>query len=206
MTHEFYQEALQRLEPGGVLASFIPYSGASLQKLLLRTFRASFRYVTVIRGPRPYGMYLLGSQAPMVFHASTIMQVFGSRAAHADLASAPDYRSVRAASWPSIIHKLVWMTDNQVSAYAGSGPLLTDDHPLSEYFLLQDFGVGFERPALDLALVVTGLLGLLVVSIGVDALRRRRIRPSAGTTSSGQPEQEPELEPGPQPGQATYSG
>ena len=179
MTHEFYQEARQRLDPGGVLASFIPYSGQS--KLLIRTFRASFRYMTVIRGPRPYGMYLLGSQSPMDFRASAIMRVFGSRAARADLAGAPDYGPVPVTSWPSIIHRQVWLADGQVDAYTGSGPLLTDDHPLSEYFLIHDLGLRskhgqppFERPALQLALVVTGLLGLLVISVLSEALWRWR--------------------------------
>jgi hypothetical protein len=36
--------------------------------------------------------------------------------------------------------------------------------------------VGFKRPALELALVVTGLLGLLVISIGLETLWRRRMR------------------------------
>lgn len=179
MTREFYAEASQRLEPGGVLASFVPYSGGSLQKLLIRTFRASFRYVTVIRGLRPFGMYLLGSQAPMVFRDSAIRHVFGSPAARADLASAPDFHSVRVGAWPSIIRGHVWMTDGQVNAYTGAGPLLTDDHPLSEYFLIQSYGVGFERPALQLALVVTGLLGLLIVGLAVGGLWRRRVRPLA---------------------------
>ena len=176
MTRQFYQEARARLEPGGVLTSFVPYSGPALERLLLRTFRASFRYVTVIHGPRPYGMYLLGSQAPMVLRASAIMHVFGSPAARADLAGAPDYRSVPVTSWPSIIHRLVWLRDGQVNAYTGAGPMLTDDHPLSEYFLIQGFGAGFKRPALELALVVTGLLGLLVISIGLETLWRRRMR------------------------------
>jgi hypothetical protein len=70
----------------------------------------------------------------------------------------------------------VWMTDGQVNAYTGAGPLLTDDHPLSVYFLAKGFvGVGFERAALELALVVTGLLGLLVISIVLDTLWRRRM-------------------------------
>jgi spermidine synthase len=176
MTRQFYQEARARLEPGGVLTSFVPYSGPALEKLFLRTFRASFRYVTVIHGPRPYGMYLLGSEAPMILHASTIMHVLGTPAARADLAGAPDYRPVPVTSWPSIIQRLVWLRNGQVNAYTGAGPLLTDDHPLSEYFLLQGFGVGFKRPALELALVVTGLLGLLVISIGLETLWRRRMR------------------------------
>ena len=106
------------------------------------------------------------------------MHVFGSPAARAYLAGAPDYRQVPVTSWPSIIHRLVWMTDGQVNAYTGAGPLLTDDHPVSEYFLTQDFGVGFERSALELALVVTGLLGLLVISIVLDTLWRRRMAAS----------------------------
>jgi spermidine synthase len=178
LTRQFYQEAQARLEPGGVLTSFVPYSGPALEKLILRTFRASFRYVTVIYGPRPYGMYLLGSEAPMILRASAIMKVFGSPAARADLAGAPDYGPVPVTSWPSIIHRLVWLKDGQVNAYTGAGPLLTDDHPLSEYFLLQGYGVGFKGPALRLALVVTGLLGLLVISIGLETLWRRRTRGS----------------------------
>jgi hypothetical protein len=112
----------------------------------------------------------------MILRASAIMHVFGSPAARADLAGAPDYRSVPVTSWPSIIHRLVWLRDGQVNAYTGAGPMLTDDHPLSEYFLIQGFGAGFKRPALELALVVTGLLGLLVISIGLETLWRRRMR------------------------------
>jgi hypothetical protein len=63
--------------------------------------------------------------------------------------------------------------------------MLTDDHPLSEYFLIQGYGVGFKGPALELALVVTGLLGLLVISIVVETLWRRRMRRLPGVWSSG---------------------
>jgi spermidine synthase len=177
MTQEFYQEAKQRLLPGGILASFIPYSGQVDQKMFLRTFRESFRYMTVVRGPRPFGMYLLGSDAPMTFSASAIDQVFGSPAAQADLANAPDYGPVPVGSWPSIISKLVWLTNDQVDAYTGPGPLLTDDHPLSEYFLIHGVGDGslpFELPAIHLAVVVTGLFGLLVIGLVVAELPRRR--------------------------------
>jgi spermidine synthase len=178
LTHEFYQEARQRLNPGGVLASFIPYSGDA--KLFLRTFRASFRYVTVLHGPRPPGMYLLGSDAPMNFRASAITQVFGSAAAQADLANAPNYPKTPVAAWPKIIHQLVWLTNGQVNSFAGPGPLLTDDHPLSEYFLIRDFSIrsndsvsAFELPALRLAIVATGLLCLLICGLILDALWRR---------------------------------
>ena len=181
MTHEFYQEARQRLNPGGVLTSFIPYAGPVLGHLLLRTLHASFRYVMVVRGPQNYGMFVLGSQSPISLRTSAILKVFGSAAAREDLHTAADYHTFPVTAWPQIIHSHIWMTNNQVSAYTGPGPLLTDDHPLSEYFLIHGIRQGFDPPALHLSLVVTALLALLVIGIGVDALARRRVQPLSGS-------------------------
>lgn len=136
MTHEFYEEASQRLNPGGVVVAFLPYAGVSEMKLFLRTFRASFRYMTVIRGPRPYGFYSIGSDRPLVFDKAITERIFGTPAARVDLANAPDYPQVPVASWPSVIAKQVWLVNGQVDAFAGPGPLLTDDHPISEYYLV----------------------------------------------------------------------
>ena len=182
MTHEFYQEAKDRLNPGGILGVFVTYTPKPEQQLFLRTFRASFPYMTVIRGPRPYGMYLLGSDMPMIFHPKSIDKIFGSPSAQSDLANAPDYPRIPTASWPRIISHLTWLQNDQVNAYTGPGPLLTDNDPISEYFLLKGAGswssnqLPFERPAFKLALVVGGLLVLLVIGVAVDAwLWRRRV-------------------------------
>jgi spermidine synthase len=181
MTREFYQEARHRLNPGGVLASFFSYPTQASQKLFLRTFRASFRHMIVIRGRA--GMYMIGSDAPLQFRASAIRQVFDPSTAQADLASAPDVSPVPVTSWPSIIHQRLWLKDNQVDAYVGPGPLLTDDHPLSEYFLIHDIGLRqtrhmkFERSSLQLALAVTGLMALLAASVVIEELWRLRRSP-----------------------------
>ena len=39
--------------------------------------------------------------------------------------------------WASLIPNLVWIQGDQVAKFAGDGPLVTDDHPLPEYFLLR---------------------------------------------------------------------
>lgn len=177
LTREFYQEAIQRLEPGGVLTSFVPFVDLSLS---LRTFRASFRYVMAIKGPRPYGIYMIGSQAPIQLRSSAIMQVFGSAAARADLAGAPDFPQVPTKAWPGILDNLIWKRNSQVSHFVGAGPLLTDDHPLTEYFLLASFsrfahsGPVFERAAVETGLVVVCLLVLLGGGLTVEAASRRR--------------------------------
>jgi spermidine synthase len=178
LTREFYQEASQRLTPGGVLATFIPTERPQLERLLLRTFRSAFRYMSVVYAPRPFGTYVLGSQAPISFTPAAISQVFGSSAARGDLRGAPDFRPRTTAEWTSIIRSSVWLTDSQVNRYTGTGPLITDDHPLTEYFLLDGASEGSEeQAALRLSLVVAGLLGLLIIGAIADSASRRRIQP-----------------------------
>jgi spermidine synthase len=178
LTREFYQEVRQRLTPGGVFTSLVPNDAAA--PLLLRTLRASFRYVMVIR-PKHFGILMMGSDSPIQFNAGSVTKVFGSAAARADLAGAPDYKPIPAKAWPSMLHSLIWLTNSQVSAFAGAGPLLTDDHPVIEYFFLSNLhslSIGgpplFERAALQTGFVLAGLLLLLIIGLAVEALSRRR--------------------------------
>ncbi len=174
LTQQFYQEASQRLTSGGLLATFIPMQGPRLEKLILRTFRSAFRYMSVVYDPRRFGTYVLGSQTPIAFSRAAIRAVFGSPAARADLRGAPDFPARSTAQWVSIIRGSVWLTNNHVNDYTGAGPLITDDHPLTEYFLLEGFGAG--TTLLQLCLVVTGLLALLIIGAAVDSASRRRTR------------------------------
>jgi spermidine synthase len=175
---EFYQEASQRLTPGGVLATYIPVQQQPLEKLILRTFRPAFRYMSVIYSPGHFGTYILGSRAPITFSPAAIREVFGSPAARADLLGAPDSPDRSTAQWVSNIRGSVWLTGNQVNAYTGAGPLITDDHPLTEYFMLHGFGTGTAVLVSRLCLVVIGLLALLIVATAVDSAWRRWIRPT----------------------------
>jgi spermidine synthase len=176
LTREFFQEARERLTAGGVLATFIPVEKPRFEKMILRTFRSEFRYMTVVYAPRPFGTYVLGSQAPINLTSSAIAKVFGSPAARADLSGAPDFKPVSTAAWTSLVHRSVWLTNDQVNAYAGAAPMITDDHPLTEYFLLHGSGEGFEPAALQLSLVVTALVALLIIGAAVDTLSQRRAR------------------------------
>jgi spermidine synthase len=174
LTQEFYQEAAQRLTADGVFTTYIPIQESRLEKMLLRTVRPEFRHVSVVYNPKHSGTYIMGSQAPINFSQSAIRAVFGSRAARADLRGAPDFPIRSTAQWVSIIRGSVWLTDNQVNDYTGAGPVITDDHPLTEYFLLEGFGA--RTTLLQLCLVVTGLLALLITGAAVDSASRRRTR------------------------------
>jgi spermidine synthase len=178
LTQEFYQEALQRLTPGGVLTTYLPLQPTPLQKLVLRTFRSVFPYMTVVYEPHnhPGGMYIMGSRAPITFSTAALQAVFGTPAARADLAGAPDFPAISTAQWVSKIQDSVRLTNNQVNAFTGPGPLLTDDHPLTEYFMLSGADPRAQPLPLRLCEVVTGLLILLIVGAAVDAASRKRTR------------------------------
>jgi spermidine synthase len=177
LTQEFYQEAAQRLTAGGVFATYIPLQESRLEKTILRTIRPEFRHVSVVYNPTHNGTYIMGSQAPINFTDPALRSVFGSKAVQADLADAPDFPVRSTAQWVSIIRHSVWLTDNQVNAYAGTGPVITDDHPLTEYFL--DGGYVWSSGwslMIQLALVVSGLLVLLILATAADSAARRQTR------------------------------
>jgi spermidine synthase len=178
LTEEFYQEAAQRLTADGVFATYVPISESQLYKMILRTIRPEFRHVSVVYNPTHGGTYIMGSQAPINFTGPALRSVFGSKAALADLADAPDSPARSTAQWVSIIRHSVWLTDDQVNAYVGTGPVITDDHPLTEYFLLG--GYVFDPVEwslmLPLDLVVSGLLVLLILATAADSAARRRTR------------------------------
>jgi spermidine synthase len=178
LAQQFYQEAAQRLTADGVFTTYMPIQEPRLEKMILRTIRPEFRHVLVVYNPVRSGTYIMGSQAPITFTEPALQSVFGSKAAQADLAGAPDFPVLSTAQWASIIRRSVWLTDNQVNAYAGQGPVITDDRPLTEYFLVHGYSVGLtERSTMiRLNLVVSGLLVLLILAIAADSAARRRTR------------------------------
>jgi len=178
LAQEFYQEAAQRLTAGGVFATYMPLAEPGLEKMILRTIRPEFRHVSIVYNPVHTGTYIMGSQAPITFTEPALRSVFGSKAARADLASAPDFHVRSTAQWVSIIRHSVWLTDNQVNAYAGTGPAISDDHPLTEYFLYDGYASNPAEQSLmiRLDLVVSGLLVLLILAAAADSAARRRAR------------------------------
>jgi spermidine synthase len=135
---EYYQAGHARLNPGGIMMQWVPY-GAALDefKAHLRTFRSVFAHVSMVFGPGGYGLYMMGSDQPMVFDDPTIREVLGRPGILADISSAYDSPAKTIDAWVARIDALRWIADDEVDKFVGSGPLITDDHPLPEYFLLR---------------------------------------------------------------------
>jgi len=80
---------------------------------------------------------MLGSSAPVSFPESDIRAVLARPGVLADVSSAYDSPAKTIDAWVARIGQLRWIGDEELDAFVGSGPLVTDDHPLPEYFLLR---------------------------------------------------------------------
>ena len=138
-SREFYAAAKARLNPGGVMMQWIPY-GSTLDefKAHVRTYRNVFPHVIIAFGTGNFGLFMLGSDQPIAFDPAMIRQVLSRPRIVDDLSSAFDSPQHTLDGWASLIPTLVWIQGDQVAKFAGDGPLVTDDHPLPEYFLLRD--------------------------------------------------------------------
>jgi spermidine synthase len=135
---EYYQAGHARLNPGGVMMQWTPYGSNVVEfKAHLRTFHAVFRHVLVAFGPGGYGFYLFGSDEPMAFDDASIDDVLARPGVLKEISSAYDSPQSTADGWRNLIQGLVWIEDAEVARFTGDGPLITDDRPLPEYFLLR---------------------------------------------------------------------
>jgi spermidine synthase len=135
---EYYQAAKARLNPGGVMMQWIPY-GQTLAEFKdhVRTYASVFPHVIIMFGPGGNGLYMLGSNDPISFDPASIAAVLGRPNIVTDLSSAADSPAHDLAGWEAEIPSLIWLQGDQVKKFAGDGPLVTDDRPLPEYFLLR---------------------------------------------------------------------
>ena len=137
-TKEFYGEGLSRLRAHGVMVEWL-YFGVTMQQLKeqLRTFWSSFPYVDFLLSPLHGGIYMIGSPSPIQLDAATMTRTLSTPEARHDLSGAPDYREIAGVPWSAELDRMEWLHGGQVNSLTAGAPLITDDHPLTEYFLLQ---------------------------------------------------------------------
>ena len=143
---EYYQQGERHLNPGGVMMQWTPFGTTESElKDHMRTFAAVFPYVTAIKGPGGYGFYMLGSDQPIDIAPDVSRQVLGRPGVLADISSAYDSPASTIEDWLAVFDRQAWMKDDALRAYAGPGPLITDDQPRPEYFLIRGLSEGMLR-------------------------------------------------------------
>ncbi len=80
---------------------------------------------------------MLGSEDELIFHDAAVRTVLGRPGVLEDLSSAVDAPASSVDEWAALIPQLVWVDGDDVERFAGTGPSITDDRPLPEYFLIR---------------------------------------------------------------------
>jgi hypothetical protein len=79
----------------------------------------------------------MGSDQPVQLSDDGILAALRRPNVLEDLSSAYDSPERTEAGWVPLVRSLVWIQGDDVARFAGDGPLITDDHPLPEYFLVR---------------------------------------------------------------------
>ena len=137
-TLEFYRAAKARLTQDGVMMQWVP-TGQTRDEFLahVRTFLAVFPNVRVIAGPAGNGYYMLGSDGPVDMDPALMRAALERPGVLEDVNGAPDAKGRSVDEWVSTLEDLTWASGGQLRAAVGDGPLITDDRPLPEYFILR---------------------------------------------------------------------
>ena len=135
---EFYQAGAAHLRGGGAMMEWVPF-GETVPEFhaIVRTFAWVFPHVLIARGPGGNGFFMFGSFAPLELDSAKLRAALDRPGIVADLSGAYDAPVKGLEAWAAYLPSRVWLRDAQVLRYAGPGPLVTDDHPLPEYFLLR---------------------------------------------------------------------
>jgi spermidine synthase len=139
-SREFYEAASKRLTPDGVMMEWIPYDQSVDEfRSHVQTFTSVFPEVMMAFGPTHRGVYMLGSQQPISVDNANVQSVLARPGVAEDLIDTPDNpKEARSAdAWANILENVKWVGDDGARAFAGNAPVILDDRPGTEYFLLR---------------------------------------------------------------------
>jgi hypothetical protein len=80
---------------------------------------------------------MIGSDGNVELDAQALEEVLARPGVLDDVNSAPDTSGKAAADWAQQILALKWASGDELRQVVGDGPLITDDRPLPEYFIIR---------------------------------------------------------------------
>jgi spermidine synthase len=119
-SREYFQLVRHALADGGLVLQWNGAEGDTTYRMILRTFMSVFPYTTLWAD----GTLMLGSTKPFEL----------SRAAYEQRYQDPRFRELFDWNFDTIVRTYLAGPD-QIRAWLGNGPILTDDKPTIEYFL-----------------------------------------------------------------------
>ena len=138
-TKEFFQLAKKRLRSGGIFCLWVPPDEKTEVSMIMRTFLEVFEHTSVWTGPKYKGLYLLGSRNPIENVEEKIRRFFGESRVVGDLP--PGVKDLvewdRLCDGPEKLINLHVADGDELRELFAGAPIVTDDHPYTEFPLLR---------------------------------------------------------------------
>ena len=150
-SQDFYAVVKERLQPGGILAQWLPSGDDAVQASVTRALKNSFSYVRVFPSVEHWGWHFFASDRPIQNRSAAEL------VARMPAKAVTDMMEWGPAKTPYEQFDLMLsaeMTAEQLIAVAPATPALQDDRPINEYFLLRLL----RKPGADLRSIVRKLL------------------------------------------------
>jgi predicted membrane-bound spermidine synthase len=133
-SQDFYAVVKKRLQPGGILAQWLPSGDGAVQASVARALKNSFSYVRVFPSVEHWGWHFLASDRPIQNRSSAELVARMPAKAVTDMmewgpAKAPDEQFGLMLS--------AEMSAEQLVAMSPATPALQDDRPINEYYFLR---------------------------------------------------------------------
>jgi spermidine synthase len=125
---DFYRLCLSRLERGGVVAQWLPLHAQSLAsaRMTAATFLEAFPHAQLWL-PSVRDAVLIGSREPLTMDLSVLREAFRTPSVRANLEEA--YLET-----PATLLAAFLLDREGIARWAAEAPVVTDDHPLMEFF------------------------------------------------------------------------
>lgn len=131
---EFYRVALSHLRPGGILEQWLPGGDATVTSAFAQSLRHSFQDVRVFGSMEGWGYHFMASASPMARYPVSTLAGRLPPAAARDLIEWGPTLNVES-QFQTVFGRERPIQD--LIREDPSAPLLTDDRPVNEYFLLR---------------------------------------------------------------------
>jgi spermidine synthase len=127
-TREFFQMCREHLTLGGVMCMWFPGGGPTVDLMIMKTFESVFPDMLVWKGPNGWGFYMTGKLEKIVIKLARVTEAFNNKEMIADLV---EYDK----SCFKIGQLLgLYMLDGEdVRKRTKEYPIITDDHPYTEF-------------------------------------------------------------------------
>ena len=135
LTEEFLALSKARLNPGGQMMLWIPTSSATTEdfRMILATYKAVFPHVSLWGLSRGSGVLMFGSEKPIAIDISRLGQLLSNK-------------NISRIFWPNNVDSrkkvgdilsLFIIDGEETDAFTGGAPIITDDHPYTEFPLFR---------------------------------------------------------------------